>query len=85
MRWQHPTRGLLVPDKFLPLAEQTNLIDQLTRWVLRRALTDLRDLGEAGAELTVAVNVSARGIGRGELADEVIERCASSPWTRGGW
>jgi diguanylate cyclase (GGDEF)-like protein len=73
VRWQHPTRGLLSPDTFLPLAEQTNLIDQLTRWVLRRALTDLRRLGEAGAELSVAVNVSARGIGRGELADDVIE------------
>ncbi len=73
VRWQHPTRGLLMPDTFLPLAEQTDLIDQLTRWVLRRALTDLRQLGEAGAELCVAVNVSARGIGRGELADDVIE------------
>ena len=73
VRWQHPTRGLLMPDTFLPLAEQTDLIDQLTRWVLRRALTDLQQLGEAGAELTVAVNVSARGIGRGELANDVIE------------
>jgi diguanylate cyclase len=73
VRWEHPTRGLLHPDKFLPLAEQTNLIDHLTRWVLRRALTDLRDLGETGAELSVAINVSARGIGRGELADEVIK------------
>ena len=54
VRWQHPTRGLLMPDTFLPLAEQTDLIDQLTRWVLRRALTDLHQLGEAGAELTVA-------------------------------
>jgi diguanylate cyclase (GGDEF)-like protein len=73
VRWQHPTRGLLYPDTFLPLAEQTDLIDQLTRWVLRRALTDLHQLGDAGAELTVAVNVSARGIGRGELANDVIE------------
>ena len=73
VRWQHPTRGLLYPDTFLPLAEQTDLIDQLTRWVLRRALTDLQDLGDAGNELTVAVNVSARGIGRGELAKDVIE------------
>jgi diguanylate cyclase (GGDEF)-like protein len=74
VRWQHPLRGLLPPDTFLPLAEQTDLIDQLTRWVLRRALTDLRRLDQAGAgtELTVAVNVSARGIERGELADEVI-------------
>jgi diguanylate cyclase (GGDEF)-like protein len=73
VRWQHPTRGLLQPDTFLPLAEQTNLIDHLTRWVLRRALTDLRGLDTAGAELSVAINVSARGIGRGELADDVIE------------
>jgi diguanylate cyclase (GGDEF)-like protein len=71
VRWQHPTRGLLYPDTFLPLAEQTDLIDQLTRWVLRRALSDLQRLGEP--ELSVAVNVSARGIGRGELADDVIE------------
>jgi diguanylate cyclase (GGDEF)-like protein len=73
VRWQHPTRGLLYPDTFLPLAEQTDLIDRLTRWVLRRALSDLRGLGQAGSRLTVAVNVSARGIGRGELADDVIE------------
>jgi diguanylate cyclase (GGDEF)-like protein len=73
VRWQHPTRGLLYPDTFLPLAEQTDLIDQLTRWVLRRALTDLQRLGEPGADLSVAVNVSARGIGRGELANDVIE------------
>jgi diguanylate cyclase (GGDEF)-like protein len=73
VRWQHPTRGLLYPDTFLPLAEQTDLIDQLTRWVLRRALTDLQQLGEPAAELSEAVNVSARGIGRGELANDVIE------------
>jgi diguanylate cyclase len=34
VRWQHPTHGLLSPDRFLPLAEQTDLIDKLTRWVL---------------------------------------------------
>jgi len=45
----------------------------VTLWVLRRALTDLQRLGDAGADLTVAVNVSARGIGRGELANDVIE------------
>jgi diguanylate cyclase len=73
VRWQHPTRGLLMPNTFLPLAEQTDLIDQLTSWVLRHALTDLQQLGDAGAEMTVAVNVSARGIGRGELANDVIE------------
>jgi diguanylate cyclase (GGDEF)-like protein len=76
VRWQHPTRGLLYPDKFLPLAEQTDLIDRLTRWVLRRALADLKRLGDAGKRLSVAVNVSARGIGRGALADDVIAALA---------
>ncbi len=41
VRWQHPTHGLLFPDRFLGLAEQTDVIDHLTRWVLRRALRDV--------------------------------------------
>jgi diguanylate cyclase len=77
VRWQHPTRGLLYPDAFLPLAEQTDLIDKLTSWVLRRALRDLRGLDALGPELSVAVNVSARGIGRGALAEDVIDALGS--------
>jgi EAL domain-containing protein (putative c-di-GMP-specific phosphodiesterase class I) len=71
VRWQHPTRGLLYPDKFLPLAEQTDLIDDLTRWVLRRALEDLRGLGPSAEDLRVSVNVSARSIGRPSLTKDV--------------
>jgi diguanylate cyclase (GGDEF)-like protein len=73
VRWQHPTEGLLYPDKFLPLAEQTDLIDKLTTWVLLTALRDLRDLGPAATDLSVAVNVSARSIVRPALADDVID------------
>lgn len=73
MRWQHPTRGLLPPDRFLPLAEQTDLIDKLTEWVLRAALTEIRGLREAGADLTVAVNVSARNIANADFAQRVIQ------------
>ena len=76
VRWQHPTHGLLYPDRFLGLAEQTDLIDKLTTWVLRAALTDIRDLGPAAEGLTVSVNVSARSIGRAELAREVIDMLA---------
>ena len=39
VRWQHPTLGLLYPDRFIPLAEQTDLIDKLTDWVMKTALT----------------------------------------------
>ncbi len=48
VRWQHPTLGLLYPDRFIPLCEQTDLIDRLTTWVMRQALTDIRDLGRRG-------------------------------------
>jgi diguanylate cyclase (GGDEF)-like protein len=76
IRWQHPTDGLLYPGSFLPLAEQTDVIDKLTRWVLRTALSEIRDLSAAGDPISVAVNVSARSIGRPALADEVIDTLA---------
>ena len=68
VRWNHPTLGLLYPDRFIPLCEQTDLIDKLTEWVLRRALADVRDLGH----VAVAVNVSARTLGRAPFAAQVI-------------
>ena len=60
VRWDHPTQGLLYPATFMPLAEKTDVIDKLTTWVLRTALTEIEGLGPAAAELSVAVNVSAR-------------------------
>ncbi|HZU40231.1 MAG TPA: bifunctional diguanylate cyclase/phosphodiesterase [Solirubrobacteraceae bacterium] len=72
VRWQHPDRGLLYPDSFIPMAEQTDVIDALTEWVLRAALIDLQSLGERADGLAVAVNVSARSIGRTSFASEVI-------------
>lgn len=73
VRWQHPTHGLLYPDRFLPLAEQTDLIDKLTEWVLATALVEIRSLGGSRSDLAVAVNVSARTIGRTEFAQQVIQ------------
>ena len=72
VRWQHPSRGLLSPDRFLPLAEQTDLIDTLTDWVLRAALAEIRGLREAGTDVAVAVNVSARNIAHADFAEQVI-------------
>lgn len=73
VRWQHPTQGLLYPNGFLPLAEQTDLIDRLTRWVLKAALSDIDGLGLAAENLSVAVNVSARSVSRVGFADEVLQ------------
>jgi EAL domain-containing protein (putative c-di-GMP-specific phosphodiesterase class I) len=58
----------LYPDRFIPLCEQTDLIDRLTTWVMRTALTDVRDLGG----VSVSVNVSARTLGRAGFAEQVI-------------
>jgi diguanylate cyclase len=73
VRWQHPTLGLLAPDRFLPMAEQTDLIERLTDWVLDRALSDVAQLAHQGIDLAVAVNVSARSIVRRGFAPQVIE------------
>ncbi len=58
VRWQHPTRGLVFPDQFIPLAEQTGLIAPLTLWVLETAICQCRDWLRAGIDLEVAVNLS---------------------------
>jgi diguanylate cyclase (GGDEF)-like protein len=71
VRWQHPEHGLLFPDRFLPLAEQTDVIDSLTRWVMNRAAADLVQLG--WSDVRTAVNVSARTVTRADFATEVLE------------
>jgi diguanylate cyclase (GGDEF)-like protein len=71
VRWRHPVHGLLYPGRFLPLAEQTDVIDKLTRWVLRTALREVRDLDPGEDGVCVAVNVSARSLGRRSFADDV--------------
>jgi diguanylate cyclase (GGDEF)-like protein len=76
VRWQHPRHGLLYPDVFLPLAEQTDLIERLTGWVLTRALSDLRGLSQSVPELTMAVNISARNLGRPGFAERVAQTLA---------
>ncbi len=73
VRWQHPTLGLLYPDRFIPLAEQTDLIDKLTDWVMRTALTAVDELGPEWRHLAVAVNVSARSLNRASFASHVID------------
>jgi diguanylate cyclase len=72
VRWQHPTHGLLYPDSFLPLAEQTDLIDKLTDWVLARALVETHFVRSANETLAVAVNISARNLSSPDFADVVI-------------
>ncbi|MFL6160652.1 MAG: putative bifunctional diguanylate cyclase/phosphodiesterase [Jatrophihabitantaceae bacterium] len=67
VRWNHPVLGLISPDRFIPLAESTGLIEALTPLVLDLALTQCRDVTVDGKPLCVAVNLSARNVSDTEL------------------
>jgi diguanylate cyclase (GGDEF)-like protein len=71
VRWDHPTRGLLPPGEFVPLAERTGAIADLTRWVLDTALAQTRAWRDVGLDLTVAVNLAAPNIVDEALPDLV--------------
>ncbi|HEX6756055.1 MAG TPA: EAL domain-containing protein [Mycobacteriales bacterium] len=62
VRWAHPTRGVLVPDRFLSLAEQTGLMRPLTEVVVRSALADCAAWHDSGIPLEVSVNLSAESV-----------------------
>ena len=68
VRWQHPQYGLMAPDQFIPLAEQTGLIRPLTRWVMNAAVSQTRKWHDQGLLLSVAVNLSAHDLQDAELA-----------------
>jgi diguanylate cyclase (GGDEF)-like protein len=73
VRWERPGHGLLPPCEFIPLAERTGLIKQLSGCVLDAALRQARGWAEAGLEMTVAVNLSARNLLVADLPDLVAE------------
>jgi diguanylate cyclase (GGDEF)-like protein/PAS domain S-box-containing protein len=60
LRWQHPQRGLLEPERFVPLAEETGLIRDIGAWVLAESCHQLAGWEAAGHHLTLAINVSVR-------------------------
>ncbi|HLZ28364.1 MAG TPA: EAL domain-containing protein, partial [Chloroflexota bacterium] len=73
VRWQHPQRGFLPPDQFIPLAEQTGLIYVLTRWVLEAALRQHQAWSAMGLDIPVAVNLSRRTLHDPQLPEMVAE------------
>jgi EAL domain-containing protein (putative c-di-GMP-specific phosphodiesterase class I) len=60
IRWQHPSRGLLSPDEFIPLAEETGLVVTMGYWVIHQACLALKCLQEQGHFVRIAVNLSFR-------------------------
>lgn len=79
LRWNHPQRGRLTPEHFLPLAEQSDLILMLGRWVLREAMSVAVGWAALVAQPPcVAINVSARQLGAGNVLREVQDALQQS-------
>lgn len=75
VRWQHPTRGLLAPGCFIPVAESINLAGELDRWVLRRACNEFSEWQSAGLghDALLRINVSAGQLVTGGFVDFVAD------------
>jgi diguanylate cyclase (GGDEF)-like protein len=71
VRWQHPERGLLPPDSFLSVAEETGQVIPITRWLLREATRQAADWAAQGLPLRMSVNVSARHFSAETLVRDV--------------
>lgn len=83
LRWRHPTLGVVMPARFVPLAEDSGLIIPIGEWVLRQACRDLRRWHELGFEdLSVAVNLSTEQFRHGNLGrmvENVLEETGADP------
>jgi EAL domain-containing protein (putative c-di-GMP-specific phosphodiesterase class I) len=72
LRWQHPRRGLLAPDSFIPLAEETGLIVPLGRWALEQACRQAKEWQTEEREpIVISVNLSTRQIQQPDLLEQV--------------
>jgi diguanylate cyclase (GGDEF)-like protein len=71
LRWDHPTRGLISPDEFIPILEQTGQIRDVGRWVLQHACQQMATWHARGDTLDVSVNVSGRQLDHDGIIDDV--------------
>jgi len=78
LRWRHPERGVLHPDDFLPLLEETGMIVEVGQWVLERACIQGAAWRDAGHAITMAVNVSARQLDTDRITGEIEGALARS-------
>jgi diguanylate cyclase (GGDEF)-like protein len=74
VRWQHPQRGMVPPMQFIPFAEQTGFVRQLTLWVFEEAARQWAQLKADGLDLRISVNLSTRDLLDAELPDKLNER-----------
>ncbi len=69
IRWNHPIHGFISPDEFIPMAERTRTIQEVTIWVIRRAFNDCKKWHDEGHDFKVSINLSAKDLHDPELPD----------------
>ena len=77
VRWRHPTRGLITPERFIPIAEQSAVIVQIDRWVLRTALEAAAEFRKIDPAFRIAVNLSGRDLREDDLCAHVATLLAT--------
>jgi len=73
VRWRHPTRGLILPSDFIPLAENSRDIDRLTLWTIEQVITDQHYLRADGQEITIFVNISGQLLSNASFVKRACE------------
>ncbi len=76
VRWEHPSKGVLMPGAFIPAAEQTDLITQISAWGLKNAVSRLSAWKDDGFDLGIAVNLSARDLADARLIQDLRDLIA---------
>lgn len=77
IRWVHPEKGMIFPDQFIPFAEQTGVISDITNWMLLRACQVLADFQKQGLRLSLAVNLSTRDLNNMQLPAQIAHLLSS--------
>lgn len=73
IRWRHPKRGLVPPGSFIPFAEQTGFIREITPWLIQRVIEDISKMRRAGLDLVVSANLSTHDLLNVDLIVNIVQ------------
>ena len=73
IRWNHPNKGLIPPDKFISAIEQTKLIHSLTNWVLVNVCKKIREFMEHNIDINISINISVKNLSSSKFIDGIID------------